>query len=154
GPPYAYLAQLKLQKQDRAGAEAVLQQAMSRTNMAPIDRARCELQLAEVHGDIRARFQAWAKLTQLEPEDATGWRALGDIAMVRHDYAQAKQAYEKASALAPDDADVFNTLGYAAAQSGDVSAAMNALKRYQALRPNEANPLDSLGDANLLFGKL
>jgi Flp pilus assembly protein TadD len=151
--PYTPLAQTRLQRQDRVGAEAILQKGIANTAIPALDRARFEVELAQLRGDAPARIAALGRLAKLEPNDAPVWHTLGDLAYVRHDYAQAKQAFEKAVAITPDDADLYNSLGYAAVQAGDLNAAVAALKRYRSLRPKEANPIDSLGDIYLVAGK-
>jgi tetratricopeptide (TPR) repeat protein len=154
-PPYRLLAEMKLQRQDRAGALATVEQALARGNSMPeIERARLQLVSAELNGTPEARQNALSKLTQLDSTDASIWRTLGDTALGRHDYRTAAQAYRKALELQPDDVTLLNSLGYAAAQAGDLDGAMKSLRRYEALRPKEANPLDSMGDVNLLDGRL
>jgi len=154
-PPYRLLAQVKGQRQDRAGAVATLDRALARGNAIPeLDRARLELESAELSGNGEARQAALTRLTKLDSGDAATWSALGASLMIRHDYKQAQQAYQKGSELAPQDVGVLNTLGYAAGQAGDLDAAMTALRRYATLRPNEPNPLDSMGDVNLSAGRL
>jgi len=154
-PPYRLLAQIKAQRQDRAGAVATLDQALARGNAIPeLDRARLELESAELTGNPDARQSALAKLVKLDSGDSNAWRWLGDSLMNRHQYRQAQQAYRKASDLEPEDVALLNSLGYAAAQAGDPDAAMSALRRYAALRPNESNPLDSMGDIQLVAGRL
>ena len=55
-PPYRLLAQIKAQRQDRAGAVATLDQALARGNAIPeLDRARLELESAELTGNPDAR---------------------------------------------------------------------------------------------------
>jgi Flp pilus assembly protein TadD len=153
--PYRLLAQIKAQRQDRAGALAVLDQALALGNAIPeVERARLELDAAELSGNAEARQRALAKLVTVDSGDSGAWRALGDSLMNRHQYRQALEAYRKASALEPEDAALLNSSGYAAAHAGDADTAMSALRRYQALRPNEANPLDSLGDIQLIAGRL
>jgi tetratricopeptide (TPR) repeat protein len=151
-PPYRFLAEVKAPR-DRAGAVATLEQALARGNISELDRARLELQSAELSGNADARQSALAKVVKLDSGDAGAWRSLGDTMMNRHDYRQAQQAYQKASALEPEDAALFNLTGYAAGQAGDLDAAMSALRRYAALRPNEPNPLDSMGDVQLSAGR-
>ncbi|HEY1494833.1 MAG TPA: tetratricopeptide repeat protein [Candidatus Solibacter sp.] len=154
-PPYRLLAEMKLQRQDRAGALATVEQALARGNSIPeIDRARLQLLSAELNGTPEARQNALSKLTQLDSTDASIWRTLGDTAMGRHDYRTAAQAYQKALELQPDDVTLLNSLGYATVQAGDLDGAMKALRRYEVLRPKEANPLDSMGDVNLMDGRL
>ena len=152
-PPYQLLAQVKGQRQDRAGAAATLDRALARNAISELDRARLEFGSAELSGNAEARQTALTKLTKLDSGDATTWSALGASLMIRHDYKQAQQAYRKASELVPQDVSVLNTMGYAAAQAGDLDAAMSALRRYATLRPNEPNPLDSMGDVNLSAGR-
>ncbi|HJZ98342.1 MAG TPA: tetratricopeptide repeat protein, partial [Candidatus Solibacter sp.] len=152
--PYTPLAQSRLQRQDRTGAIAILEQGIARTGIAEAQRARFESEIAQVRGDTRARATALAKLSKLEPKDLDVWRALAQTSMAYHDYPQARNAYDKASALAPEDADLLNQLGYAATQSGDLDAGVAALKRYRTMRPKDANALDSLGDVHLIAGKL
>jgi Flp pilus assembly protein TadD len=151
---YTPLAHALIQRQDRAGAIAVLEKVLARPGIRETDGARFELEIADLRGDAPRRIAALERLAKLEPSDGAVWRTLGDLAASRHDYAQARQAYEKAAALAPQDAELLNLLGYAAAQSGDLNAGVAALKRYRELRPKEANPLDSLADIYLMWGKL
>ncbi len=154
-PPYRLLAQIKAQRQDRAGAVAALDQALARGKAIPeLERARLELESAELTGNPDARQSALAKLVKLDSGDSIAWRALADSLMNRHEYRQAQQAYRKASDLEPEDVALLNSLGYAAGQAGDLDAAIGALRRYAALRPNDANPFDSLGDVHLVAGRL
>ena len=154
-PPYRLMAQIKAQRQDRAGAVATLDRALARGNAIPeMDRARLELESAEFSGNTEARQAALLKLVKLDSGDAASWNALGATLMSRHDYQQAQQAFQKASDLAPEDVALLNTTGYAAGQAGDMDAATSVLRRYAALRPNEPNPLDSMGDVNLFNGRL
>jgi tetratricopeptide (TPR) repeat protein len=153
--PYRLMAQIKLQRQDRAGAVAVLEQALAQGNaISELERTRLEVELAEMTGNLDARLAALTKLVKLDGGDASLWRGLGDSLMNRHEFKQAQQAYQKASELEPEDIAVLNSLGYAAGQAGDLDAALAALRRYAQLRPNEANPYDSMGDVQLVAGRL
>ena len=153
--PYSRLAQAKLQRQDRDGAMAILQQALSHSAAMPeLERARLEFETASLGGDragAQRSLTAWARLT---PNDPAVWQSMAQTDMNLHRYQQAERAYQRASAAAPDDANLLNQLGYAAAYAGDLGAATQALQRYQTLRPGDANPLDSLGDVHLLLGGL
>jgi len=154
-PPYRLLSEMKLQRQDRAGALATVEQALARGNSIPeLERARLQLVAAELNGTPEARQNALVRLSRLDSSDAAIWRTLADTALGRHDSRTAAQAYRKALDLQPDDVTLWNSLGYASAQSGDLDGAMKALRRYEALRPKEANPLDSMGDVNLMVGRL
>jgi tetratricopeptide (TPR) repeat protein len=153
--PYSRLAQAKLQRQDRDGAMATLQQALSHSDAMPeLERARLEFEAASLGGDrpgAERSLTAWARLT---PNDPAVWQSMAQTDMNVHRYAQAERAYQRAVAAAPDDVNLLNQLGYAAAYAGDLGAATQALERYQTLRPADANPLDSLGDVHFLLGGL
>jgi Flp pilus assembly protein TadD len=155
GPAYELLAQLKAQHQDLAGAEAVLQSALSRGDSirAP-DRARIQVEQADLRRDAPAQLQALIALTASAPRDAAAWHSLGDNLMAAHDYGKSADAFRKAVNLDADDVTAWNQLGYASAYAGDLPAGMNALRRYQSLRPADSNPLDSMGDVNLIGGRL
>jgi len=155
GPPYRLLAQLKAQQQDRAGAEALLGQALARAGaMPPAERARLELEAANLHGDLAAGKSALTTLVALEPNDPAAWSSLAESCMSRREYQQAVLSYRKLLEVEPEDVAALNQLGYAAAYAGSFDTALDALRRYQALRPADANPLDSQGDVSLLAGRL
>jgi tetratricopeptide (TPR) repeat protein len=155
GPPYRLLSQWKVQRQDRAGALSLLDQALShRDEMAPGERARIELDAANLRDDAAGRQRALEALVKLEPRDGALWRSLGDAALGRRSYPLAIQAYQKSVEVEPENASTWNQLGYAEAYAGDLNAALGALRHYQSLRPADSNPLDSQGDVNLLLGHL
>jgi len=154
GPAYRELAQIKALQQDRAGAIALLDQALARGSaVGPAERARIEFEAAGFRSDSAGRQKALADLANAVPSDPVTWRELGALAMMRRDSAQSVDAYRRSLSIEPDDSETWNQLGYAAAYNGDLTAATNALRRYQALAPGP-NPLDSLGDVNLLAGRL
>ncbi len=154
-PPYAYLAQSKVQQRDQSGATALLEQAMAhRDRMPEIDRAQLEFDAANVSGNMASRQRALAGLARLTPNDPAVWSSMGEAAMSRQDYRQSVEAYQKALSLQPEDFAILNQLGYASAYAGDLQAAVRALQQCETLRPADANPLDSLGDVNLLYGRL
>src|ERR1035441_6406942 len=69
-PPYRLLAQVKAERGDRAGAAAALDQALARGNAIPeLERARMELESAELTGNPDARQNALAKLVKLDARD-------------------------------------------------------------------------------------
>jgi Flp pilus assembly protein TadD len=155
GPPYRLLAQLKAQQQNGAAAEALLRQALARAAaMPPAERARLELEAANLHGDSAARQSALTTLVALDPNDPVAWSSLAESSMNRRQYQQAVQAYRKLLEVEPEDVTALNQIGYASAYAGSFDTGLDALRRYQALRPAEANPLDSQGDVNLLAGRL
>jgi tetratricopeptide (TPR) repeat protein len=152
-PAYRLLAQWKAQRQDRAGAVALLDQALAR-NLPPVEAARLEVDSADLRGDAIARSRAYAALARLTPSDPQVWRALAEAAMAAHSYPNSVSAWEKSLEIEPQDTVALNEAGYAAAYAGDLGAATAFLVRYQSLAPAESNPLDSLGDVNLHAGRL
>ena len=114
-PPYRQLALLKARQQDRAGALDLLAQALARGGIPAVERARIELEAANLRNDAAARERALVALVKLDPEDTDAWRTLGGFAMNRHEYSQSVQAYQKALAAEPEDAGDWNSLAYAAA---------------------------------------
>jgi tetratricopeptide (TPR) repeat protein len=153
--PYRLLARARLQRQDRAGAMAVLERALERgSKISDLDRARVELESSEVSGDQAARQNALAKIVKLEPGDAVSWTALSEILMARHEFKGAQEAFQRASALQPEEGLPLNSIGYAAAEAGDFDTGMKALRRYRELRPNEVDAIDSMGDINFIHGRL
>jgi tetratricopeptide (TPR) repeat protein len=153
GPPQFLLAQLKAQQQDRAGALAILKQALSR-KMPELDRAGLGYLGASLEGDSASAREALARWSRADPNDPEVWASIAVDSMGRHQYPQAVQADQKAVAVEPEDVNALNQLGYSAAYAGQLDVAMSALERYRALRPGDANPLDSMGDVNLVVGRL
>jgi Flp pilus assembly protein TadD len=155
GAPYLLLAELQAQRHDRAALVETLQRANSRgTGLPQIDRARLETVAAGLTGDTAARQRALDVLVHLTPNDPGAWRSAAEIALQRHQYAEAVPAYEHALTIEPEDVTSWNQLAYAAAFAGNLPTAMAALRRYRALRPGDPNPLDSMGDVNLMCGRL
>jgi Flp pilus assembly protein TadD len=155
GPPYRLLAQWRAQHDDRDGALALLGQALARGNaIAPAERARIELDEANLRNDAAGRERALVALSKLDPRDANVWRTLGQSSIVARNFRQAVNALQKALEIEPDDTGTLNQLGYAAAYAGDLETGIKALQRYQSLRPADPNPLDSLGDIHLIAGRL
>ena len=152
-PPYQDLARLKAQHGDRAGAQDTVARALATKKVSGMERARLEVEAAEIAGDGAALLASLDKLAKLDPGDIPVLRTLGDLSLQRHQYSSAMRAYQKAAGVAPDDPDIQNTLGYAAAQAGDFDAAVAALKRYRTLRPTDPNALDSMGDIHVIAGR-
>jgi tetratricopeptide (TPR) repeat protein len=155
GPLYRELAQVKLRQQDRPGALAVLNQALSRGgSLGAVERARTEFDAATLRTDRAASERALTALTHANPADPIAWRDLGVTYMGRHQYAQAAASLRNALHIEPDDADSLNQFGYAAAYAGNLEESLQALRHYQQLQPESANPIDSQGDVNLVVGRL
>lgn len=152
-PAYRLLAQFQAQAQNRPAALETLRRALGR-KVQPLDRARLEVDAAEMRGEFPARRRALNSLAKLLPADAVRWRALGEAETNARAYAASANAYRRALEVEPQDGATLNQLAYAEAYAGNLAAATEALDKYRALRPAEANPLDSLGDVHLLHGRL
>jgi Flp pilus assembly protein TadD len=153
--PYYSLAQAKLQQQDRAGAVALLDQALAQGSRIPeLERARLAYLAAGIRGDAASSLLALTAWSHAAPTDPDVWSLIGQDFMNSHRYAESMQAFQKVLAVDPDDINALNRLGYAAAYAGQLDPAMTAFQHYQALRPGDANPLDSMGDVHLVLGRL
>jgi tetratricopeptide (TPR) repeat protein len=152
GPSYRIVAQIMVSRRDLAGAQAVLEQGLARTQLNASERARIQIQLAQLKHDGANLYAGLAALGQIEPANPVTWRATGDAARDQHSFAQAVTAYQKVLAIEPGEVDTWNQLGYVAAWNGDLATASSAIQHYQAARPNDANALDSMGDVNFICG--
>ncbi len=150
GPAYRSLAELDIQVRNREGAIAVLERALARGGMAPIERARIQLDAAVIRNDPAARQQALAALAKFEPGNVNTWQTLAQTALARRDYAAAIDAYRRAIAIEPQNTSLLNEFGYAATYGGRFEEGIAAVQKYRALRPTDPNALDSLGDLNLI----
>ena len=154
GPAYRMLAELQLQRQDRAAAVATLQRAVERgESIAPAERARLAADLAGLENQPQLRLRALDAVVKFEPGDVASWQALASLAMNRRQFAQSVAAYRRLLDREPEDFNSWNALAYAAAYAGDWATARDAAHHYAAIRPNELNPYDSLGDAAMLCGR-
>jgi tetratricopeptide (TPR) repeat protein len=153
GPAYRSLSELDLQRKDRDGALAILHRSLAQGGIAPLERARIQLDAANIENDLPAKQQALVALTKLEPRSARTWQSLADVAMARHDYPAALDGYRRAAELEPQNASLPNQLGYAATYAGHFDEGMSALAKYRTLRPKDANALDSMGDLNLIANR-
>ncbi len=154
GPPYRYLAELKIRARDPRGAAGLLESALSHgPALGDAERARIALSLAAIRNDLAARRSAAESLTALEPQDPANWQILGETAMAQRDAPAAANAYRKVTVLEPSDANAWNQLGYAACYADDLTGGLEALRKYQALRPGDPNAADSMGELNLIHGR-
>jgi tetratricopeptide (TPR) repeat protein len=155
GQAYLLLTDAALKQQDRAGAIAALQSALTRGNsiQEPF-RIRLEILSATLRGDANGVERGVAAMAQSAPLDPMAWRSAAETATNGKHYPQAVAALQRALSIEPEDAATWNQLGYVAGYAGNTDLALNALGRYQALRPSDPNPLDSMGDVSLMAGRL
>jgi len=140
---------------DGTAARRLLADARARAaSLAPLDRARLELETTTLAGDIAGRRRSLSTLVRLDPADPGPWRALAALAQTAHDYPQSAAMLRGALARYPDDPALLNNAAYAEAYAGNLDAAVADLERYRRVRPRDPNALDSLGDVHLHLGKL
>ena len=84
--PYATLAQLRLQRQDRPGALALLESALARSGITGLDRARLEGEIAALRNDLPARQRALAANLKIDATDPVAWRGLAETDLALGDY--------------------------------------------------------------------
>ncbi len=153
GPAYRSLAQIDVQRQDRDGALALLDRALARNSMVPVERARIQLEAAAIRNDPAAKQQALTTLAKLEPGSVSTWQDLAVTAMTRHDYSTAMEAYRRALQIEPANVTLLNEFGYAAVYAGHFDDGAAAVRKYQSLSPNDVNALDSMGDLYLIANR-
>jgi tetratricopeptide (TPR) repeat protein len=154
GPAYLTLIQLSLSRQDRVGAERYLAAARARGGaISALDRARLDVDAAQVAGNPAALSQAMAALARLTPSDLSLLRNAANTELAAKRYAPAVEYFKKALAIAPGDPTLLNALGYTHAYQGDLDSAVQSLREYERVRPQEANPLDSLAEVHFYLGR-
>lgn len=153
GPAWVSWVQLEISRGNRAEAERVLSQAVSKSGMlAERDRARLALSAATLSGDHAATSRAMERLLEMSPADPTLFRGVASAEMNARQFTEAARNYRKAIKLEPADPLLWNQLGYAQAYAGDLEGSTKSLRRYAEMRPRDVNPIDSLGDVNFLLG--
>jgi len=96
---------------------------------------------------------AFARATELDPENAKAWNNLGNVERDLGRPGEAEAAYERATELAPDYPDPWNGLGTLAVQAKRPADALPLFDRALALGPhlhevllNRAIALELAGD--------
>jgi tetratricopeptide (TPR) repeat protein len=108
-------------------------------------RAGVELADPEAVNHLRA-------VVELEPEDAQGWRDLGDALAAEGETAQASEAFRRAVEINPDDAVALSHLGHAAYASGQGDA-VDYLQRAAERAPWQSSTAISLVDVYRGMGR-
>jgi tetratricopeptide (TPR) repeat protein len=152
GEAWTALVNYETARGDRAAAEAVITEA-GRNNLGALDRARLELQAANLEGDRGLIVDATKKIVSLTPGDAALARSLAEMETVAGRFKESAADWARIASEFPEDPLVWNSLGYARSYAGDYAGALDALQHYDRLRPSDANPQDSIGDLNYAFGK-
>jgi tetratricopeptide (TPR) repeat protein len=96
---------------------------------------------------------AFGRAAAATPRDADVHTALGVIAHLAGDYAQAASAFEAALALRPEDYSLWNKLGATLANSGRSDAAKGAYAHALRHKPNYMRAWSNLGIAHSNLGE-
>jgi tetratricopeptide (TPR) repeat protein len=89
------------------------------------------------------------RATEVAPEHANSWTALGVAALRKNDIKTAGPALRKAVALEPENSYAQRTLGTLQSMAGDAEAAVKSLRTATTLAPNDAIALLTLAQTLL-----
>ncbi|MGI9307208.1 MAG: tetratricopeptide repeat protein [Gammaproteobacteria bacterium] len=117
--------------QEVRGADAALER-IRRAQLAVPDNFQLIYRhsfIAEQTGDIKTATELLARLTEIFPNNADGWNALGYI-LANHNMrlADAEQYIKKALMLEPDSANILDSLGWVYYRQGNLRAAVRLLR--------------------------
>lgn len=92
--------------------------------------------LAALRSGDRAGASHWIEKAKAMPGASWRvWNAVGVLADLRQDFAEADLGYAKAAELAPQEAEIANNMGWSMILRGDWEAAATSLERARALDP-------------------
>jgi tetratricopeptide (TPR) repeat protein len=153
-PAIFVLARLRIAMGDRAAANKVVADAVSRrSRLSEIHAAKLDFMAASLGADPLTRFRAVSRLATLVPADSDLAREAAEAATAARDYPAAAGWYERATLAEPSYGALWNQLGYARSYLKDLKGAVDAIEHYGALSPGSANPSDSLGDVHFYLGR-
>lgn len=105
----------------------------------------------KVAGDTTDAMAAARQATEIAPNDARGWDALGQAQLDGRQFAASIASLKEALALDPESPAAHNGIGVALAESGDIEKSMAEFQEAIRIRPNYGEPHGNL--ANLLSWK-
>lgn len=108
---------------------------MSRSDSPTVDLLLSRAQAAAEAGDLAAARELLNQSVALAPEFADGWRRRGDVAALRHDYAQAIDDLSQAVKLQPKHFLALQSLGKLHEDARDRDAAIGYYQSALALDP-------------------
>ena len=111
-----------------AGALTYYQLGIVERNLGGLDAAQASLETA----------------TRLRPRLIEAILELGNLLIVRQEFAAAKETLQRAVEVAPENAEAHNLLGLARLRAGDASSAVPYFERALALDPTLANAIYNL----------
>jgi Flp pilus assembly protein TadD len=83
-----------------------------------------------------AAAKALTEASTLDPKLWRTWNALGDIADLEHQPAEAQKLYAKALEINPNSAAIINNIGYSKLTAGDPSGAIDSFHKALGLDPH------------------
>jgi Tfp pilus assembly protein PilF len=95
----------------------------------------------DVHADAKL-----SELTQLVPDEPSGWANWGILALRQRNYDLASQRLEKSRSLAPKNDQIYNLLGILESQRGNSAAAISDFRRATDLNPQNLRAMYSLAE--------
>ena len=95
-------------------------------------------------GDMARASAALTAATAIDGATWRAWNALGAVADLRSDWAEADRAYDQALELAPGSADVLNNRGWSLLLRGQWADAVPYLERAAELNPKSRRIADNL----------
>jgi len=112
------------------------------------DRAEClrEMGKACLELGLPEAVDHLQRVCELQPDDASAWRDLGDALATEGRLAEAVRAWETGVTLRPEDSGMHVSLGHAALATGDTDEAMSHLKYATQIAPRNRSATLSLVD--------
>jgi uncharacterized protein (TIGR03790 family) len=136
--PFVIQSQTRLDRDDRVGARAALEEAVK---MAPraVDLVLSLARLEEEAGDDDAAIGRYRRILELQPANVLALNNLAFALAVRHNAAgDALPLARRAASLAPQSAIVLDTLGWVEHLLGGDDTAANLLAQAVRLEPGSA----------------
>ena len=98
--------------------------------------------------------QAYLQALEINPNDASAYKNLGDLLVEQGNLEEAIQTYRQALELDPNDASAYNNLGGALVGQGDLEESIRVYRQALELDPNDADIYYNFGRALIGQGNL
>lgn len=134
---------------DRTLARTLYAQAFARDSAL----ARAAFRLAQLEASPEQALALYRHYETLEPRDAWGFMAEGDLLGRMGRYRDAQAAYARAASIAPDERDVVIGRSQLYLRAGRPDVAATELARWTERHPEDGEAWDLLGRAQLRSGR-
>lgn len=101
--------------------------------------------ILQTKGKTDEAITIFEKITELKPQDALTYIAMGSIYDERKDFEKSRVCYEKAAELEPDNKDVQYNIGVSCFQAKNYECAIQAFERVISISPDDVDALYNLG---------